>query len=189
MDKEKLFEEISDNINACRSCPLYEMRIKAVPGEGSLDSEIIFIGEGPGREEDLTGRPFVGAAGRLLDELLKTIGLARSDVFIGNIVKCRPPGNRVPNPKEVEACLPYLYAQIAIIQPRIVCTLGNTPLNTLVADKLTIGAIHGQVLTKDGFDFFPMYHTAAALYHNELKSVLEKDFLKLGELVSNLNEK
>jgi DNA polymerase len=189
MQKELLFEEISNNIKGCESCPLSKARTKAVPGEGSLHADIMFIGEGPGREEDLSGRPFVGAAGKILDRLLASIGLERGDVFIGNIIKCRPPNNRVPNSKEVEACLQFLYGQIAIIQPTVIVTLGNIPLNTLVSDKLAIGAVHGQELSKDGFDFLPMYHPAAVLYHNELLSVLEKDFLKLSEVVSNLKIK
>ncbi|MGB9695064.1 MAG: uracil-DNA glycosylase [Caldisericaceae bacterium] len=184
MEKKILMNEISESINECRACPLYETRKEAVPGEGSLDADIMFVGEGPGAEEDRTGRPFVGAAGKLLDKLLATIGLKRQDVYIGNIVKCRPPNNRVPSPREVEACLPYLYGQIAIIEPIVIVTLGNTPLNTLVSPELKIGAIHGKMIVKDDFDFFPMYHPAAALYHNDLLSILESDFLKLGEVVA-----
>jgi uracil-DNA glycosylase family 4 len=184
MDKIELFEDISKNIRVCAKCPLGSSRKNAVPGEGAINSEIIFIGEGPGREEDLSGRPFVGQAGRLLDVLLRDIGYTRGDVFIGNIVKCRPPNNRVPNDSEVEACIPYLYAQIAIIDPKIICTLGNTPLNSLISPKLTIGSVHGTLLEKDGFKFFPMYHPAAALYHGELKETLKQDFLKLKELLN-----
>jgi len=186
MEKEILMSEISKSVSECKACPLYEKRKNAVPGEGALDADIMFIGEGPGREEDSTGRPFVGAAGRTLDKLLAIIGLKRREVYIGNIVKCRPPNNRIPSSKEVEACLPYLYGQIAIIQPIIIVTLGNTPLNTLVSPELTIGAVHGKMISKDDFDFFPMYHPAAALYHNDLLSTLEDDFLKLGKVVAEL---
>ncbi len=185
MDKKALFEDISKSILTCRKCALGNGRKNAVPGEGSVDAEIMFIGEGPGREEDLQGRPFVGAAGKLLEELLYSIEYTRETVFIGNIIKCRPPNNRVPSQLEVDACIPYLYAQIAIIQPKIICTLGNTPLNALISPKLTIGSVHGRLLEKDGFRFFPMYHTAAALYHGELKEILEKDFIKLKELLND----
>ncbi|NCO28207.1 MAG: uracil-DNA glycosylase [Caldiserica bacterium CG02_land_8_20_14_3_00_36_38] len=184
MDKKALFEDISKNILMCRKCALGSSRKNAVPGEGSVDAEIMFIGEGPGREEDLQGRPFVGAAGKFLDELLCDIGYTREEVFIGNIIKCRPPNNRVPMPWEIEVCIPYLYAQIAIIEPKIICTLGNTPLNALVSSKLTIGTVHGTLLEKDGFKFSPMYHPAAVLYHGELKGTLKKDFLKLKELLN-----
>jgi DNA polymerase len=183
MDKKALFDDISKNILTCEKCPLAGSRKNAVPGEGSLNANIMFIGEGPGREEDIQGRPFVGAAGKFLDELLGEIGYEREEVFIGNVVKCRPPNNRVPSPSEIEACIPYLYAQIAIIEPKIICTLGNTPLNALVSPTLTIGAVHGTLLEKDGFRFFPMYHPAAALYHGELRGTLKKDFLKLKELL------
>ncbi len=188
-DKNLLFDEITKEIFSCKKCLLYKTRHKPVPGEGSLDAEIMFIGEGPGRNEDLTGRPFVGAAGKFLDELLAGIGLKREDVFIGNVVKCRPPNNRVPLLSEIEACKPYLYAQIAIIQPKIICTLGNTPLNTLISPHLTIGRVHGKVFKKDGFTFIPLYHPAAALYHNALKVVLKEDFAKLKDYLENLKEK
>ncbi len=188
-EKKLLFEEITKEIFACKKCPLYKTRHNPVPGEGSLNAEIMFIGEGPGRNEDLTGRPFVGAAGKFLDELLAGIGLKRKDVFIGNVVKCRPPNNRVPLLSEIEACKPYLYAQIAIIQPKVICTLGNTPLNTLISPNLTIGRVHGRVFIKDGFTFIPLYHPAAALYHNALKGTLKEDFKKLKEYLENLKEK
>lgn len=188
-DKKILFDGITKEILECKKCPLYKTRHKPVPGEGSLDAEIMFVGEGPGRNEDLTGRPFVGAAGKFLDELLAGIGLKRKDVFIGNVVKCRPPDNRVPLLSEIEACKPYLYAQIAIIQPKVICTLGNTPLNTLIAPNLTIGRVHGRVFKKDGFTFIPLYHPAAALYHNALKGTLKEDFKKLKEYIENLKKK
>jgi DNA polymerase len=188
-DKKILFDGITKEILECKKCPLHKTRHKPVPGEGSLDAEIMFVGEGPGRNEDLTGRPFVGAAGKFLDELLAGIGLKRKDVFIGNVVKCRPPNNRVPLLSEIEACKPYLYAQIAIIQPKVICTLGNTPLNTLIAPNLTIGRVHGRVFKKDGFTFIPLYHPAAALYHNALKGTLKEDFKKLKEYIENLKEK
>ncbi len=188
-DKKALFDEITKDIINCTKCALHETRIKPVPGEGSLNAEIMFVGEGPGRNEDRTGRPFVGAAGKFLDELLSGIGLSRKDVFIGNVVKCRPPNNRVPLLSEIEACKPYLFAQIAIIQPKVICTLGNTPLNTLIAPNLSIGRVHGQVFEKDGFTFIPLYHPAAALYHNALKDTLREDFRKLKAFLDELKMK
>jgi uracil-DNA glycosylase family 4 len=187
--KEILFSEITKDIINCTKCPLYKTRTKPVPGDGSLNADVMFIGEGPGRNEDRTGKPFVGAAGKFLDELLESIELKRSEVFIGNVVKCRPPNNRTPLLSEIEACKPYLYAQIAIIQPKVICTLGNTPLATLISPNLTIGKVHGQVFEKDGFTFVPLYHPAAALYHNALKDTLKEDFKKLKSFLDELKEK
>ncbi|MCD6107649.1 MAG: uracil-DNA glycosylase [Caldisericaceae bacterium] len=183
--KNQLFNEISNNISSCNKCSLYKTRTLPVPGEGSINARIFFIGEGPGKQEDLTGRPFVGAAGKFLDELLTGIDLKREDVFIGNIVKCRPPNNRVPLPLEVDACKPYLIAQIALVQPEVICTLGNTPLKTLISSELSIGKIHGTVIKKDGFTFMPMYHPAAVLYHGALKGTLKEDFDKLKDFLRN----
>ncbi len=185
--KVELMNEITESIKNCTKCPLFRTRTIPVPGEGSLNADVVFVGEGPGKQEDLTGHPFVGAAGKFLDELLAHIELQREDVFIGNVVKCRPPGNRVPLPSEVEACKPYLIAQIAIIQPKVICTLGNTPLKTLVAPELSIGRVHGRVFKKGGFTFFPMYHPAAALYHNSLRDTLMEDFDKLKDLLNEKN--
>lgn len=188
MEKGKLMEEISVEIKNCRKCPLYKERTKPVPGEGSLSADIMFVGEGPGREEDNSGRPFVGPAGRYLEELLAGIGLTRDDVFIGNIVKCRPPNNRVPTQEETEACLPYLYAQIAIIEPKVICILGNTALNSLISENLNISKVRGKLLTKDGFNFFPTYHPAAALYHMDKKDDLKEDFNKLKLVLENIKK-
>ncbi len=186
-DKIELFAEITKDIENCTKCSLYKTRTKPVPGEGSMNADIMFVGEGPGKNEDRTGKPFVGAAGKFLDELLRDAGLKRSDIFIGNVVKCRPPNNRTPLLKESEACKPYLYAQIAIIQPKIICTLGNTPLNTLISPTLTIGKVHGKVFERDGFTFIPLYHPAAALYHNALKETLKEDFKKVKAFLDKIN--
>ncbi len=188
-DKPALFAEITKDIENCTKCPLYKTRIKPVPGEGSLDADIMLVGEGPGRNEDRTGKPFIGAAGKFLDELLTSANLKRSNIFISNVVKCRPPNNRTPLLSEAESCKPYLYAQIAIIQPKIICTLGNTPLNTLIAPGLTIGKVHGQVFERDGFAFIPLYHPAAALYHNALKETLKEDFKKVKTFLDKVNMK
>ena len=132
MEKARLLEELAAEIKVCPKCRLSETRTHAVPGEGSANARIMFVGEGPGENEDKTGRPFVGQAGKLLNKLLEEAGIEREDVFISNIVKCRPPGNRVPAADEVEACNDYLMAQIAITEPKFICPLGSSSLKTLL---------------------------------------------------------
>ncbi|BAL80447.1 uracil-DNA glycosylase [Caldisericum exile] len=183
MDKEAMLKEIEDDIRHCMKCDLHKTKTHYVPGVGPANAKIMFVGEGPGRDEDIQGLPFVGAAGKLLTQLLQSIGIERSEVFIGNIVKCRPPNNRVPTPNEIEACVPYLYAQISVIEPEIIVTLGNTPLNALVSPALKVSAVHGRVFEKDGLKFFVTFHPAAALYHGEYKELLKNDFLKLKQIL------
>jgi len=166
-------------ICACRLCPLAEARTNAVPGEGAADAELMFVGEAPGEQEDLQGRPFVGQAGKLLDELLVHAGIERSRVFITNIVKCRPPGNREPEPREVEACRPYLIAQIATFRPRLICPLGGPAVRTLLGAEFQIGKVHGQVLRRGGILYVPLYHPAAALHRGNLRQTLFEDILAL----------
>jgi uracil-DNA glycosylase family 4 len=178
-------EETADQIRSCTLCPLSKSRILAVSGEGPAAADLMFVGEGPGAEEDRQGRPFVGAAGKHLDSLLNLIGLRRDDVFITNIVKCRPPGNRVPTWDERNACSPYLKDQIRIIRPRLVCTLGNTALETLIGGS-SISRNHGRLVTKEDILVFPMYHPAAALHNPTLKPVLESDMLKLKETLRDI---
>ncbi len=145
----------------------------------------MFVGEGPGQNEDEQGRPFVGAAGKFLTELLESIGLKRSDVFITNIVKCRPPKNRAPRKSEVEACNPYLQLQIRLINPRIVCALGTPAITTLMGDEYSASRHHGQPSTKGEVTFLPMYHPAAALYDGSLKETIFHDFQILKQLLEN----
>ncbi len=145
----------------------------------------MFVGEGPGAEEDIHGQPFIGAAGKHLDTLLNLIGLKREDVFITNTVKCRPPGNRAPDRVERDACSPYLQAQIQAISPKLICTLGNTALETLTGES-SISRSHGTPLRKSGHLFFPMYHPAAALHNSGLKSTLESDMRKLKDTLNTL---
>jgi len=183
MGKVEMLKEIENDIKHCTKCDLHKTKTHYVPGVGPADARIMFVGEGPGRDEDIQGLPFVGAAGKLLTQLLLSIGIDRSEVFIGNIVKCRPPNNRVPTPEEVEACLPYLYAQISVIEPEIIVTLGNTPLNALISPTLKVSSVHGRVFEKDGLRFFVTFHPAAALYHGEYKDLLVKDFMKLKEIL------
>lgn len=181
-----MLKEIEKDIMNCTKCMLHKSKTHYVPGVGPANAKVMFVGEGPGKDEDIQGLPFVGAAGKLLTQLLSSIGIDRSEVFIGNIVKCRPPNNRVPTPEEVQACIPYLYAQISIIEPEIIVTLGNTPLNALVSPTLKVSAVHGRLFEKDGLRFFVTFHPAAALYHGEYKELLERDFLKLKEILNEI---
>jgi len=174
---------IYSEILECTKCDLHKSRTKSVPGEGPYDARIMFVGEGPGQTEDEQGRPFVGAAGKFLTELLESIGLKRSDVFITNIVKCRPPNNRAPRKSEIEACNPYLQAQIRLINPRIVCALGTPAISTLMGDGYSASRFHGQPLTKGEVTILPMYHPAAALYDASLKETIYHDFKILKQLL------
>ena len=184
MDKREELEKIASEILSCTKCPLHKNRNNAVPGEGNYDAEVMFIGEAPGAEEDRQGRPFVGAAGRLLTEALSLAGFRREEVFITNIVKCRPPGNRVPTNEERNACIPYLLRQMELIKPRIVCLLGRTPLETLIG-PYSISKMRGKVVEKMGYKFFLTYHPAAAIYNPQLKQQFLDDIktlkLLLGE--------
>jgi len=184
MSKRELMDQVVKEILECRKCDLWKSRRNPVPGEGSLDAKIMFIGEAPGYWEDVKGRPFVGAAGKLLDKLLAGIGLSREEVFIGNILKCRPPGNRDPQPEEVYACTPYLDRQIRIIKPKIIVTLGRHA-SAYIFSKAGIpfsgiSKVHGKVYSAEVLDLdvtlIPMYHPAVALYNAKLKSALEEDF-------------
>lgn len=145
----------------------------------------MFVGEGPGQNEDEQGRPFVGAAGKFLTELLESIGLKRSDVFITNIVKCRPPNNRAPKKSEIETCNPYLQSQIRLINPRIVCPLGTPAITTLIGDEFSASKFHGRPMTKGELTILPMYHPAAALYDGSLREVIFHDFQILKQLLLN----
>jgi DNA polymerase len=157
-----------------------------VPGEGAPDANIMFIGEGPGFYEDQQGRPFVGASGKFLDELLATIGLDRRKVFIANVVKCRPPNNRDPQPDEIEACDKHLQAQISIIDPKVIVTLGRHSMQRYFPGE-SIGRVHGQPRRKDDRIIVPMYHPAAALHQGSLRKVIEADFAKLPDFLARID--
>lgn len=174
--------DIEVEIRSCEKCPLYKNRNKAVPGEGNPNADIIFIGEGPGASEDREGRPFCGAAGKFLDELLASIDLKRKDVYIGNVVKCRPPGNRDPEPEEIKKCWPYLERQIEIIKPKIIVTLGRYSLGRFFPDR-RISADHGKAVKKDDKIYFFSYHPAAALYNGSMREELINDFKRLRKLI------
>jgi uracil-DNA glycosylase family 4 len=167
--------QIADEIRGCTRCPLARGRTNTVPGEGNLLSDVLLVGEGPGAREDATGRPFVGPAGELLTELLHAIGWERKDVFITNVVKCRPPGNRDPDPDEMRACAPYLDAQERALDPAVVVTLGRHSLQRYLPGA-RIGAVHGRMRRSyTGQHVFPMYHPAAALHQASLRETLVRD--------------
>jgi len=164
-------------------CQLHLSRKKAVPGEGPADADIMLIGEGPGFHENEQGRPFVGASGKFLEELLESINLSREDVFIGNVVKCRPPGNRDPQPEETEACSLYLQRQISAIDPKVIVTLGRFSMARYFPN-VKISKIHGQAKEIDGRMVIPMYHPAAALHQPSLREVVKEDFSLIPELIA-----
>jgi DNA polymerase len=177
-------EAVATEVRSCTRCRLHETRTLAVPGEGSPDTEVVFVGEGPGFNEDQQGRPFVGAAGGLLNDLLKAIGWKRSEVFITNVVKCRPPGNRDPEPTEIAACAPYLQRQLGVLQPAVVVTLGRHSLQTFMPGA-RIGAAHGTYRPTDPATgasdalAYAMYHPAAALRQNSLRQTMLEDMASL----------
>lgn len=180
-------EQIAAEVSACTRCILSKSRVKAVPGEGPAHADIMFIGEGPGFHENQQGRPFVGAAGQFLEELLAAIGLKRDQVFICNVVKCRPPGNRDPLPEEIEACKPYLDRQIAAIGPKVIVTLGRFSMARAFPNE-KISRIHGQPRKVDGIVYMPMYHPAAALHQPSLRKTVEEDFKKLPALLKEIDQ-
>ena len=167
---------IAAEIARCRACGLCQSRTTTVPGEGSPTAELVFVGEGPGADEDASGRPFVGKAGELLTRMIEAMGLTRDQVFICNVVKCRPPGNRTPAPEEVAACLGYLHRQLALIRPKAICTLGNTPLRALMADEsLGITRLRGTRLEWQGIPLIPTFHPAYLLRNPEGKKPAWED--------------
>ena len=167
--------QVADEVRGCTRCPLAARRARTVPGEGNVLSDVLLVGEGPGAREDATGRPFVGPAGQLLDELLASIGWQRGDVFITNVVKCRPPGNRDPEPGEIAACGAYLARQEAALDPAVVVTLGRHSLQRYLPGS-RIGAVHGGLRRSySGLHVFPMYHPAAALHQASLRETLFND--------------
>jgi DNA polymerase len=186
VDKQQELEQIAKLVSQCQKCPLYKHATKAVPGAGSAEAEIFFVGEGPGYHEDQQGLPFVGAAGKLLDTMLKEIGLKREDVFIGNMVKHRPPNNRDPEPAELAACMPWLDQQLAIIRPKMIVTLGRFSMAKFIPDG-KISRVHGQARFVTFQDqkvlVVPFFHPAAALRNGNVMSQFREDFLKLPQLL------
>lgn len=178
-------EAIADLIAGCQACALAKTRERTVPGEGPANATVMCIGEAPGFHENRQGRPFVGQAGQLLNELLGSIGLRREDVFIANVIKCRPPGNRDPQPDEMAACARYLDAQIETIGPKIIVTLGRYSMAKFFPGE-TIGRIHGVARKRGDLTLFAMYHPAAALHNPQLKPVLIQDMRKLRPILDGI---
>lgn len=172
-------EAIAERVRACVLCPLHLTRIQGVPGTGPASARVMAVGEAPGENEDREGRPFVGAAGRLLTQLLGEIGLSREDIFITNVLKSRPPGNRDPLPEEVQACAPYLDAQIEVLQPQVILLLGRHALLRLLPEAPGISRAHGTLIHQGGRTYMPCYHPAAALYNGGLLGTLRQDFQRL----------
>lgn len=183
MSSEETLKEIAAEVSVCTKCDLCKSRTHAVPGEGSPTAKIMFIGEGPGFHEDKQARPFVGPSGQFLEELLRGINLKRSDVFITNVVKCRPPENRDPLPNEITACNDYLDRQIAAIKPQVIVTLGRYSMAKFFPGE-KISAIHGRARKKDGFICVPMFHPAAGLRTPVVKEQLREDFKKLPAILA-----
>lgn len=182
MSAEETLQQIASEVSACTQCSLHSTRNKSVPGEGPANAEIMLIGEGPGHNENEQGRPFVGAAGNFLNELLAQAGLKREEVWIGNVVKCRPPGNRDPMPEELAACDKHLERQMAALNPKIIITLGRFSMAKFVPGA-KISQVHGQMRKVNGRFVIPMFHPAAALHQPQLKTTILADFAKLPELL------
>lgn len=188
MKKADLLLQVEKNVRNCKKCRLCETATNAVPGEGNPNSEIVFIGEAPGKNEDETGRPFVGRAGQLLEKMLGEIGYSRKDVWIGNIIKHRPPNNRDPLPDEISACQPYLKLQLEAIQPVLIVTLGRFAMNYFYpAGKITQD--RGTVKKIGNYFIYPVYHPAAALRNGNFANALEKDFKKIPRVLEFIKNK
>lgn len=183
-DKAALLAQIAQQVSVCQNCVLHHSRKKSVPGTGPADAKIMFIGEGPGFHENEQGLPFVGAAGKLLDDLLAGMDMHRSEVFITNVVKCRPPGNRDPEPDELQACNAYLDRQIEILDPPVIVTLGRFSMAKFFTNA-KISQVHGRPKPVDGRMIVPMFHPAAALHQGSLRPLLEQDFKRLPEFIAN----
>jgi uracil-DNA glycosylase family 4 len=178
--RERALAAFRQETKDCRRCGLAAGRTQVVFGAGNPEADVVFVGEAPGFHEDVQGLPFVGAAGKLLDDLLATIGLARSQVYIANVIKCRPPGNRAPTPEEVETCKPYLLRQLDIIAPRVVCTMGNYATQLITGKRTGITKLRATPVRAEKFYVFPLFHPAAALHRGDLMGPLREDFRALG---------
>jgi uracil-DNA glycosylase family 4 len=179
-------EALHEQVRGCTRCKLHSGRTNAVPGEGPEKVDVMFIGEAPGFHEDKQGRPFVGAAGQFLDELLSSIDLQRENVFITNVVKCRPPANRDPETEEIEACRGYLDRQIELLQPKMIVTLGRFSMARYFPNA-KISQIHGQPKKMDGVIYYPMYHPAAALHQPSLRRTVQEDMKRIPQLLAEID--
>lgn len=178
-------ETVKQNVIKCTKCDLSKTRTNSVPGKGNFQSDVIFVGEAPGRNEDKSGEPFVGVAGKKLSAALEGAGISREEVYITNVVKCRPPNNRVPNTKERDTCKEYLKKEISIIKPKIICVLGNTAFNSVLGGY-EITKFRGKLVRKDNQLYFLTIHPAATIYNQELISTLNEDIVKLFNLIREL---
>ena len=172
MDKKDLIREVAEEVKDCTKCPLHKSRGNVVPGEGNPNSRIMFIGEGPGADEDQQGRPFVGRSGKLLTKIIESVGFKREDIFITNVVKCRPPENRNPSEEEMESCNCYLMSQIAIIKPKIIVTVGSVPTKWLLKEKVAkigISKLRGNFFEFKGIKLFPIFHPSYLLRNSSLE--------------------
>ena len=177
--------DLHQEIASCRECELAKHRTRIVPGEGAEDADIVFIGEAPGWHEDQQGRPFVGPAGKFLDELLASIGMRREEVYICNVLKCRPPGNRDPLPMEIKACQKWLDRQIELIHPKMIVTLGRYSMARFFSGE-TISKVHGKECKEGGVIYYAMYHPAAALHQQSLRRTIEADMLRIPSLLNQV---
>ena len=180
-------DELREQVQACHACPLADGRTQTVFGVGNPNARVLIVGEAPGKNEDLQGEPFVGAAGKYLNELLGIAGLAREDVYIANVLKCRPPGNRDPRVEEIECCTPYLREQTRTINPEVIVTLGNFATKFILKTDVGITRLRGTVQRAGRFVVFPIFHPAAALYDGSKREALENDFATLGRLLADMD--
>ena len=187
MNSNLTIKSINEKIIKCTKCDLCQNRKNAVPGIGNEHADIVFIGEAPGRSEDKYGEPFIGSAGKKLDEALKYAGLTREEVYITNIVKCRPPKNRIPSEHEKIMCSMYLEKELSIIDPKIVCLMGNTAYHSILNGK-EISKNHGKIIDKDDKTYFVTFHPAAMIYNKKLDAVFKNDIKKLVKIVKNLKK-
>jgi len=176
-------DELRQQVAECHACPLCETRTQTVFGDGNPNARVLIVGEAPGKNEDLQGVPFVGKAGQNLNKLLEIAGLKREDVFIANVLKCRPPGNRDPRPEEIQLCTPFLREQTRAINPEFIVTLGNFATKFILKTEVGITRLHGTLQTAGRFKVFPIYHPAAAIYDRSKQVALEEDFETLGRLL------
>jgi len=175
--------QLAREVEQCRRCPLYRTRTHAVVSDGTPDARLVFVGEAPGRDEDLQGKPFVGAAGQLLTKMIQAMGLRREEVYICNVLKDRPPANRTPLPEEVEACLPFLHEQIAIIRPAVICTLGAVAAKALLGPHVSITKIRGEIRDYQGIRLVPTFHPAYLLRNPPAKKFVWEDLKKVKKLL------
>ncbi len=181
--KEARLDQLAQRVERCRRCALYQTRTHAVVSDGTPHARLVFVGEAPGREEDLQGKPFVGAAGQLLTKMIEAMGLKRGDVYICNVLKDRPPANRTPLPEEMEACFPFLEEQLAIVQPRVICTLGAVATKALLGPHIAITKVRGQVREYQGTPVIPTFHPAYLLRNPPAKKFAWADLKKVKQLL------